>query len=192
MRAAAVTVLVSVSAAWASAQVAVPRGAAATHDVRPGPAVVMTTGQALARIGDYVGKDPTFATYAEIEHYVRTVSAPFGDLTDAQWRHLTTTNVRQRPDGRWGLAYDPGIAIPFKATPAQPPGDLWGVWEAIRCPVLVVRGEESDLLSAATAAEMSARAANATLLEFRGVGHAPMLLDPHQIDPVVRFLRSEA
>jgi pimeloyl-ACP methyl ester carboxylesterase len=145
---------------------------------------------ALERIGDYVGKDPTFATYAEIEQYIRTVSAPFGNLTDAQWRHLTTTNVRQRPDGRWGLAYDPGIAVPFKAAAGQAPGDLWGVWEAIRCPTLVLRGADSDLLSAATAAQMTARARDATLLEFRGVGHAPMLLDAEQIEPVTRFLRA--
>jgi pimeloyl-ACP methyl ester carboxylesterase len=170
-----------------AAQPQTPIGRLVVNDVGP-----LIEPAALARIGDYVGKDPTFATYAEVEHYVRTVSAPFGDLTDAQWRHLTTTNVRQRPDGRWGLAYDPGIALPFKAAQTQPPADLWGVWEAIRCPVLVLRGERSDLLSAETATAMAERAANATLLEFRGVGHAPMLLDPHQIDPVVRFLRGDA
>jgi pimeloyl-ACP methyl ester carboxylesterase len=146
--------------------------------------------EALARIATYVGLDPTFASFAEIERYIRTVSAPFGPLTDAQWQHLTVTNVRQRADGRWGLAYDPGIAVPFRAAPA--PADLWGLWDAIRCSTLVLRGAASDLLSAATAAEMRSRGPRPEVLEFAGVGHAPMLLDPPQVAPVVAFLRRPA
>lgn len=142
---------------------------------------------ALERIRGYFGLDPTFATYAEIAQYVRSVSAPFGRLTDAQWDHLTRTNVRQRADGRWGLAYDPGIAVPFRTTAAPP--DLWGLWDAIRCPTLVLRGAESDLLSATTAAQMAARGPKAQVIEFPGVGHAPMLLAAEQIEPVVSFLQ---
>jgi len=143
---------------------------------------------ALERIRGYFGLDPTFATYDEIAQYIRNVSAPFGPHTDEQWDRLTTSNVRQRADGRWGLAYDPGIAVPFRAAAAPP--DLWGLWDAIRCPTLVLRGKESDLLSAATAAQMSARGPKPAIVEFAGVGHAPMLLSANQIDPVARFLRS--
>ena len=144
---------------------------------------------ALERIRSYFGLDPTFATYGEIEQYIRTVSAPFGRLTDAQWEHITRTNVRQRDDGRWRLAYDPGIAVPFRASAA--PRDLWGVWDAIRCPVLVLRGARSDLLSPVTAAQMAARGPRPAVVEFADVGHAPMLLSSEQIDPVARFLRAE-
>jgi pimeloyl-ACP methyl ester carboxylesterase len=143
---------------------------------------------ALDRIRGYFGLDPTFATFAEIEQYIRTVSAPFGHLTDAQWEHVTRSNVRRRADGRWGLAYDPGIAVPFRASAAPP--DLWGVWDAIRCPTLVLRGAQSDLLSAATAAAMGKRGPMPAIIEFADVGHAPMLLSPGQIDPVVAFLRA--
>jgi len=142
---------------------------------------------ALERIRGYFGLDPTFATYDEIAQYIRNVSAPFGPHTDEQWDRLTASNVRQRADGRWGLSYDPGIAVPFRAAAAPP--DLWGLWDAIRCPTLVLRGKESDLLSAATAAQMSARGPKPAIVEFAGVGHAPMLLSANQIDPVVRFLR---
>jgi len=85
------------------------------------------------------------------------------------------------------MAYDPGIAVPFRA--AATPPDLWPVWDAIRCPTLVLRGRESDLLSAATVAQMAARGPRPAVVEFAGVGHAPMLLASDQIDPVVRFLR---
>ena len=67
---------------------------------------------AIARIGEYFGTDPTFATYDELATYVRTISAPFGPLTDAQWDHVTRTNARQRDDGRWSVGYDPAIAVP--------------------------------------------------------------------------------
>jgi pimeloyl-ACP methyl ester carboxylesterase len=142
---------------------------------------------ALTRIAEYFGADPTFATYAEIEGYLRTISAPFGPLTDAQWAYVTQTNVRQRADGRWGLAYDPGIAVPFRQQPAPP--SLWNVWDAIACPTLVLRGAQSDLLSAATAAAMAARGPRPRVIEFADVGHAPMLLAADQIEPVVAFFR---
>jgi len=142
---------------------------------------------ALERIRTYVGADPTFATYAEIDAYVRRISEPFGPHDEAQWRHLVGTMVRQRGDGRWGLIYDPGIAVPFRDAPA--PADLWGVWDAIRCPTLVLRGRRSDLLSRETALAMTSRGPKPGLLEFDGVGHAPMLLVPDQVAPVVGFLR---
>jgi pimeloyl-ACP methyl ester carboxylesterase len=150
-----------------------------------GPAIEAS---ALERIAGYFGADPTFASYGEIEAYIRTISAPFGDLTDEQWAHVTRTNVRQRADGTWGLAYDPAIAVPFRAAPAPP--NLWPLWDAIRCPTLLLRGARSDLLSAATAASMSARGPKPAVIECAGVGHAPMLLTPEQIDPVMRFLRA--
>ena len=142
---------------------------------------------ALARIGTYIGQDPTFATFNDIAAYLRQISAPFGPLDDAQWEYITRTNVRERADGRWCLAYDPGIAVPFRNAAAPP--DLWPLWDAIRCPVLVLRGAQSDLLSAGTAAAMAARGPRPRVVAFEGVGHAPMLLDPAQFGPIVDFLR---
>ena len=143
---------------------------------------------ALERIAGYFGMDPRFATYTEVAAYIRTVSAPFGNLTDEQWEHMTRTNVRQHADGTWGPGYDPAIAVPFRAAPAS--ANLWPLWDAIRCPTLVLRGADSDLLSAATAAEMSRRGPKPRLVEVPGVGHAPMLLTPEQCAPVLAFLRT--
>jgi len=144
---------------------------------------------ALARIGTYVGQDPTFGSFDEIATYVRTISAPFGALSDAQWDHLIRSSVVQRPDGRWGMHYDPGIAVPFRAAPAPP--DLWPLWDAIACPTLVLRGADSDLLTAATAAAMAARGPKPKVVTFQGVGHAPMLLSQEQVGPVCQFLRAD-
>jgi pimeloyl-ACP methyl ester carboxylesterase len=143
---------------------------------------------ALARIAQYFGADPRFASYAELDAYVRNISAPFGPLTDAQWEHVVRTNARQHADGSWGVGYDPAIAVPFRALSAPP--DLWPQWDAIRCPTLVLRGAQSDLLSHATAMAMAARGPRARVAEIPGVGHAPMLLAADQVATVVEFLRS--
>jgi pimeloyl-ACP methyl ester carboxylesterase len=145
---------------------------------------------ALARIAEYFGTDPSFATYEELEAYIRTISAPFGPLTDAQWAHVARTNARQRADGTWSVGYDPAIAVPFRAQPAGV--DLWPLWDAIRCPTLVLRGEHSDLLSRATASTMAERGPRARVVEVPGVGHAPMLLARDQVDIVVDFLTAPA
>jgi pimeloyl-ACP methyl ester carboxylesterase len=143
---------------------------------------------ALARIAQYFGADPRFASYAELDAYVRNISAPFGPLTDAQWEHVVRTNARQHADGSWGVGYDPAIAVPFRALSAPP--DLWPQWDAIRCPTLVLRGAQSDLLSHATAMAMAARGPRARVAEIPGVGHAPMLFAADQVATVVEFLRS--
>lgn len=143
---------------------------------------------ALARIAAYVGADPTFVSYDDIAQYIRTVSAPFGNLDAAQWDHLARSSVEERPDGRWGLVYDPGIGVAIKAAAAPPA--MWNLWDAIACRTLLLRGRDSDLLSAATARAMAERGPKPRLIEFEGVGHAPALLAPDQIAPIVEFLRA--
>ena len=143
---------------------------------------------ALARIGAYVGLDPTFDTFAALEQHIRSVSAPFGALTDAQWTALARSSAKQTSDARWRLKYDPGIAVPFRNAAA--PATMWPVWDAIACPTLVLRGAESDLLSSETAAAMRRRGPKPNLIEFHGIGHAPMLLTEEQIEPIAAFLNT--
>ena len=149
-----------------------------------GPAIEQA---ALARIGAYVGADPTFASEAELIAYMRAIS-PFGPLDDAQWEHLARTTMSRRPDGRFGFVYDPGIAVPFRDAARA---DLWPLWDAVACPTLVLRGAESDLLSATTARAMTQRGPKPRLVEFAGVGHAPTLLVRNQVETIVDFLGSD-
>ena len=144
---------------------------------------------ALARIGTYVGQTPRFATIEEAEASVRELAAPFGPHTDAEWRFLAEIVMRRDGDA-WIRHYDPALAVPFKAIdPAtQSATTLWHFYDAIRCPVLVVRGEHSDLLSAATHAEMGARGPKAELVTIPGVGHAPTFLHEDQIAIARNFL----
>lgn len=141
----------------------------------------------LERIGSYVGATPRFASLDEVEAHLRRVAAPFGRLTDAQWRHLAEHSA-VRDGGTWRLHHDPAIGEAFKATPPADI-DLWAVWDAIAQPVLVVRGADSDLLLPETAAEMTRRGPrHVELVEFEGCGHAPALMAEEQVEAILRFL----
>lgn len=146
---------------------------------------------AIERIGSYVGTDERFASIEAVEAYLREINAPFGPLTDAQWRHLAVHSVVAFKGG-YRLHYDPAIGEAFRATPSEDVS-LWPLWEAIQVPVLVLRGARSDVLLAETTAEMGRRGAAAargvvTVQEIAGVGHAPALMEPGQIRHVVEFL----
>jgi pimeloyl-ACP methyl ester carboxylesterase len=143
---------------------------------------------ALERIGGYLGKSPTFASVAEAEQYIRTIAASFGPHSDAQWRFLTETWLRKNDDGTWRAHYDPRIAESFHADMPEKDLELWNLYDAVRCPTLVLRGEHSDLLARSTAAEMAQRGPKAKVVEIRGVGHAPTLLHADQIAVVRDFL----
>lgn len=141
----------------------------------------------VERILEYVGQDPVFPNQDAAEQYLRQVLAPFGNLTDEQWRHLVQHGVRLREDGQLALAYDPRIVEPIRA---QPPQDveMWAIWDLITCPVLVLRGEQSDLLLPETVGQMRHRGPGCEVEEFEGVGHAPALMDAEQIHTVNTWL----
>ncbi len=166
-----------------AAQPGTPIARLVLNDVGP-----VLRAEALKRIADYIGNAPLFPDFAAAEAYIRAVSTPFGLTTDAQWRRLAETSVVRDGDG-FRLHYDPAIAVPLKAQQTGSTDiDLWPLYEAVKCPTLVVRGEFSDLLDRATHQEMARRGPLATLAEVPGVGHAPMFMDEAQIAIVRNFL----
>lgn len=144
----------------------------------------------LKRIGEYVGNSPTFASLDEAEIYVRRIFAPFGALTDAQWQHLTRQAICSE-GSRYRLRYDPGLAEPFRKTFIHTDVKLWKEYDSVRCPTLVVRGAESDLLTHDVAQEMTRRGPGAQWVEIPGVGHAPSFMDDAQIQVVASFLLTQ-
>ena len=133
---------------------------------------------ALQDIQAYVGMADCFETLEELEHHLRRIHAPFGALTDDQWRHLATHSSRETKDG-WVLSYDPAIRIPF-AEASSEDVDIREVWEGIRCPVLVLHGEESRLLSREVCDRMQATGPRASVVHLPGIGHAPTLTSRDQ------------
>lgn len=140
---------------------------------------------ALTRLADYVGQQPQFSGLAAVEAYLRRVHAPFGALSDEQWRHLALHSAIAGESG-YRLHYDPAIAHAFTAAPIEDVA-LWPIWEAVAVPTLVLRGAASDLLSQDTADRMARRAA-VRVHEISGAGHAPALMADDQIALVRDFL----
>ena len=147
---------------------------------------------AIARIGQYLGQPLRFESVEQGIAYLQTISASFGPHTPEQWAELGRPMLHPAPEGGWRLHYDPAIAVPFRSwTPEIGRlGEvlLWQSWASIEDPLLLLRGAESDLLSAQTAQAMVQRGRQARCVEFAGVGHAPMLMQPDQVDCVRDFL----
>lgn len=149
--------------------------------------------EALKRIGSYLGQPLRFDSMEQGAAYLRSISASFGPHSDADWLALSQAMFKPDGAGQFKLHYDPAIAAAFPAlTPelaAASEALLWQSYERIACPTLLLRGRDSDLLSASTAQAMTQRGPRARLHEFPGVGHAPTLVDPAQIEVVARFLQ---
>lgn len=150
---------------------------------------------ALGRIASYLGKMPVFHTQAEGAAYLREIAAGFGPHTPAQWLKLSLPQLRPLENGTFTLHYDPAIAkaqaqIGREALSASEE-ILWKIYDSLTARTLLIRGADSDLLSAATAQEMQQRGPQAELIEFEGVGHAPTLVDLYQRNVILDFLQNE-
>lgn len=145
--------------------------------------------EALSRIGQYVGHSEAFETYESLKSYLMNVHATFGPLSEEHWDHLCRHSGHQNDDGSWRLHYDPSIAMAFRQAAAQNV-DLWPLWEQIKCPVLILRGENSDILSRDIAHQMLERGPAAELIEFPATGHAPSLMEVAQIKAIKSWLDS--
>jgi pimeloyl-ACP methyl ester carboxylesterase len=147
----------------------------------------------LQRIGQYLGQPSHWATEQEAADALWQISQPFGPHSPEQW--LALCRPMLRPDGAgFKLHYDPAIAVPFKAinAAAAAAGEaaLWYAWSRITCPTLVLRGAESDLLSVQTVQAMVHSRPGTRVHEVAGVGHAPTLVQPDQVQVVREFLLS--
>ena len=143
---------------------------------------------AIERIGTYLGLELVFDNRAALEAHLRQIHAPFGPLSDEQWAHLAEHSTKQRADGKVVLGYDPKIAEPFKTADPVEDLDLWPLFENIRCPTLVLRGGDSDLLLEETARQMTETGPMADLVTIDGVGHAPALMAPDQVETIEGWL----
>lgn len=151
---------------------------------------------ALERIGEYLGKSGSFATVEQGAEAMRAISTGFGPHTDAEWLALSRPMFRALPDGRFRLHYDPAIALPYshmtREASVQGEAALWQIYDQITADTLILRGSDSDLLSRETVRAMRERGPRPQVVEFAGVGHAPTLVVPEQVQVVLDFLLPKA
>jgi pimeloyl-ACP methyl ester carboxylesterase len=143
------------------------------------------------RILTYVGKDLRFKSWDEAaEKIASNYGAAFERYTHDDWVKMAKRNCRD-DNGEIRFDYDMAIAEPFKAAGPTPQVDLWPLFEALGSkPLLVVRGEKSDLLTAETAAKMKQVVPDMRLVTVAGVGHAPELNEPEAVAAIDEFLAS--
>lgn len=143
----------------------------------------------LERIRAYVGDAPE--VFADLDAVVRWFrrSYPGQRLPEERVREWAGFATRPLEQGGLGWRYDPAIRKALQTRlPADPGTDLWETFESLRCPVLVVRGGASDLLSGETVAQMVRRGADCSSVEVPGVGHAPGLTEPEAVERIRPFL----
>jgi len=147
---------------------------------------------ALQAIARNLEAPASFASLKEVEAHVRHTHRDWGQLDARQWRHLAVHGSRRTAEGRYRLHYDPEIARVARPMPLSPGLFFWDAWYRVRCPVLLLRGERSQVFPHEVAQAMLDAKPAARLVEFAGCGHVPALMSEPQVAVVRNFLRGVA
>lgn len=139
----------------------------------------------LKRISQYVSLMPSFKTIDLAKNFLRQILIPFGVTDDTQLNHMVKYSFTLNEAGEYRLAYDPNILATFETGEAN----LWPFWDPIQCPTLIIRGENSEILTRETAEKMIEKP-NTTLIEFSNVAHAPALMDANQIEAIIKWINT--
>lgn len=161
----------------------------------------------LRRLAKYAGKEPEFHDMEEAKKFYKLNFSEFGTLTEKQWDDFTAHSIEQVAPGRFVAKVDPGIKNPkstlqvvsdfFHHPHKALEGilydiDLWSIWQQIKCPVLVIHGVHSDLLTPEIIKRMKRVHNKTEVYEVEDAGHAPALLQTDQHEKIEDWLNSDA
>ena len=150
------------------------------------------TWSSVLRMQTYVGQYGQYRDLDEAAAALWALSQGFGPVLPEVWREMSAHMTRTAADGQLTLHYDPAIGVPVRAlTPeAAAAGEaiLWALYDQIQVKTLLIRGQDSDLLTPETAVLMSQRGPRAQLETWPGYGHAPTLTGDDQIAVLSDYL----
>jgi pimeloyl-ACP methyl ester carboxylesterase len=145
------------------------------------------------RILTYVGNDRRYGSWDEAADAISSnYGSSFDRYSHDDWVRMAKRNCREE-NGEIRFDYDMAIAEPFRNAGPAPEVDLWPLFNVLASkPLLVVRGANSDLLTAKTAERMRAAGPEVKIATVQGVGHAPELNEPEALEAIDAFLASLA
>lgn len=135
------------------------------------------------RIREYLGLYPIFNSRDKAKNYLKQLLSPFGIHTEEHLEHAMENSYFLNTEGHYQLSYDNNILVGFTGEET----DLWNFWETVNVPVLVIRGERSELLTLNCVDRMTQKK-NVDFVEFPNVGHAPALNTENQIRVISQWL----
>ncbi|MGN7870896.1 alpha/beta fold hydrolase [Paracoccus sp. 22332] len=142
----------------------------------------------LERIFDYVGRNPSARTHQALAERLPAAMPGFADVPDGRWLEDARRHYEETPDGL-RIRYDPALREAFLAAFEGEAPDLWPLWDATAgLPVALIRGANSDLLSAEVAAEMLGRRTDTIFAEVPGRAHVPWLDEPESLAAIDAWL----
>ncbi len=146
----------------------------------------------LDRIFDYVGRNPTAKTYAELAEKLPANMPGFANVPEGRWLADAQKHYEQTADGL-RIKYDPALREAFIAAFDGETPDLWPLWTATAgLPVALIRGANSDLLSVAAADEMKARRPDLIFAEVPDRAHIPWLDEVESLGGIMNWISATA
>lgn len=158
----------------------------------------------IQRLSQYAGKDPEFTSLEDAKRYFKTIYAEFGTLTEEQWQQVTEHSVTKNSQGNFVTKLDHGVKLtsskskiawhsllhPQKALEGTLFDiDLWHIWRKVTCPVFVIHGSKSDILTHQIIDKMhKIHPEDMAVLEVADAGHAPALMDTRQHELIHQWL----
>ncbi len=161
--------------------------AAVLNDIGP---VLETKG--LQRIASYVGKGAMPKSMDDALQRIKETNPDFTDLDEREWQQLTRMSFRETETGSVALTYDSALSRGFLALDfSKPQPTLWPLFDALKAvPVMVIRGENSDLLSEATVKEMVSRHPHCSSFTAENEAHAPLLGRKRSAEAIERLVEA--
>jgi len=142
----------------------------------------------LERIKGYLGRNPSARSHAEAALALERANPEFAGVPSTRWREEAERQFRATDQGL-EITYDPALRTAFLSALDAGPADLWPLFEACRnLPLALIRGENSNLLDAATADEMERRIPGMIREDVPGRGHIPFLDEAESLRAVHEFL----
>ena len=134
-----------------------------------------------------MGSNIIFKNLEDANMYFRNVYSDCGIIDDADWSDFTIRSINREVDGTYSLHYDPAVIDELQSV--RNDIDFWEVYEKIQCPVLVLRGKQSQNLSSDTAKRMTEVGPKAKVVEFDNCGPAPGLASSIHLDMISDWLK---